>query len=253
MTNKTLIYDEFLKIQADQSFSQETVLYRRFTSWKEAKKVLDFGCGNGHYTLMLANKYPDKVFTGVEINSELATLAQNRCQKHGISIVNGTYTDMPENFEFDFLILRFAVSYLSNRKSFWDWVAKHGSETSGILVIDADDNNFYIEPELPFFLQEVRKFYKRVEREGGQRNITDVIANELNAIGYDQVYSHRIIVNSDMPMKKESMYLYLYLGTEFDTGSPLPNEIHNELYKKWMLDPASYVQYGLFGSLFARK
>lgn len=244
------VYDHFLRIQTELSWGLEQVLYRRYESWVNAKNVLDFGCGNGYHTMALEAANRDKFFTGVEIDPELAAIARTRVQGTNTAIVTGSYKDLPEDFRFDFLILRHVVSYLSDRPSFWEWVSAHASPRAGILVIDAADNHFYVEPDLPVFLEELRKFYSAVNEEG-QRDITGVIRGELEKVGFGFVTTQQIVVNSEIPSTKEKVYLYMYLATELDAGSPLPPEVIEEL-RDWVLDPHSYIQWGLFGVLFDR-
>lgn len=252
MTKQNQLYDEFLRIQAENSFDLEIPLYRRFPCWKDANHVIDFGCGNGAYMKLLSTRYPDKCYTGVEIIPELATLATHRANNANCECICGSFADLPPSTSFDFLLLRFVTSYLPDRTALWQWVSDHASIQAGILIIDADDSNFYIEPQLPAFFEEVLRFYERVDETGGQRDVRKIIQNELRDIGFEQTYSQNIVVHSDTSGRREAMQVYLSLGTEYDTGSPLPTEIAAELHD-WLLTPTSFAQYGIFGSLFTRK
>jgi trans-aconitate methyltransferase len=245
------IYSEFLRIQADNSFSQETVLYRRFPVWKNARTVLDFGCGNGHYTNLLAAKFPDKAFIGIEKDERLFEIAIRNNALANVRFVLGSFEDSPEELRFDFVVLRFVASYIPDRQAFWKWLTDKMGRNAGLLVIDADDDNFYFEPEMSAFMEEIRKFYERVEREGGKRDIIKSVADELNELGFEERMSMKMVISSDWPGRREPMFLYIYLGTEVDTG-PLPAKIHEELHA-WALDRSSYIQYGQIGRLFVRE
>ncbi len=245
------IYSEFLRIQADNSFAHETAIYRRFAVWKQAHTVLDFGCGNAHYTNLLAQKYPDKTFIGIEKDECLFAIANSNCTFENVKLICASFENVPSDLEFDFAVLRFVVSYLPNRTTFWRWLSERLRSNAGMLVIDADDENFYFEPEMPKFMGEIKKFYERVAREGGKRDIKQSVSEELKEFGFEEHSFLRMVISSDWPGRRESMFLYIYLGTEVDTGTPLPPAIQQELHA-WALDRNSYVQYGQFGTLYVR-
>ena len=251
MRERAYIYDCLLKIQAELSFHLEKPLFQS-KLWKEANNIVDYGCGNAWYTKMLADDFPKKSFLGVEIDKSMAEIASQRYHHFdNISIIEGDYNNISSDYKFDFMLLRHVVSYLNDRNDFYLWVQNHANSTGGILVIDADDEYFYISPELPLFLEGIRSFQKKVN-EKGQRDVRKDVRDELPKFGFKHINSQRIVVNSELQNLKERIYVYMCLVAELDVGSPLPRDLAEELFS-WVLNPESYVQYGFFCSLFARN
>lgn len=243
-------YNEFLKLQTDLSYGLEHPLFQHDT-WKNAKNVLDYGCGNGAYSLMLSKDYKNKKYQCVDIDENIIHYAKELLSEPVFSVFNGDHNSLIVKSKFDFVILRHLTSYLSNRESFFNWIANNTSKNAAILIIDADDENMIITPELPFFTKGLDDFVEDLKEVGGQRDLREDIINECKAVGFDIQYSNRIIVNSKLPNYKEKLFLYMMLVAELDFGSPVPDKVKEELYS-WAIDPDSYVQYGLFGTLMIK-
>ena len=62
--------------EEDFCFGMDAVLLSSFASVKEGECVLDLGCGNGILPLLLSGKTPGKMFTGLEIQPEMVSMAQ---------------------------------------------------------------------------------------------------------------------------------------------------------------------------------
>jgi len=74
-------------------FSIDAILLAHFVSLKSKSKAIDLGTGSGIIPLILATRFPRVSWTGLEIQPELADLAQKSIQLNGlqehIAIVNG--------------------------------------------------------------------------------------------------------------------------------------------------------------------
>jgi len=57
-------------------FSLDAILLGNFISLRADEKILDLGCGSGIVSLILAYRYPSCQITGLEIQADLALLAQ---------------------------------------------------------------------------------------------------------------------------------------------------------------------------------
>lgn len=188
----------------------------------------------------------------MERDEKLAQIARTEYAHPNITVVTGSYEELRFQEKFDFILLRHLTSYLSNRQAFCEWIANISSAAAGVLVIDADDELFLAKPELPIFQSGIEKFRQRVSAEGGQRDVRTAIESEWKTCGFVPLFSQRIIVNSDIGHSKELTYLYMYLIAELDYGSPVRNDLAEELLS-WVFNPSSYIQYGLFGTFFHRS
>lgn len=72
-------------------------------------RVLDFGCGAGSSTIVLARLLPGASLVGVELNERLVELARERAQHHGINatfyVSPGPKALPPGLGEFDYVVL----------------------------------------------------------------------------------------------------------------------------------------------------
>ncbi len=246
MRTKTDVYDHMLRIQGDMAFPYEQCLYQT-ERWAKAERVLDFGTGNGHYLKLLRSRYRDKSYLGIEHDAKMAERAQQRNGQE-IKVITGSIETLPEEEWFDYLLVRLVGLHLPDRSILTRLAARNKRSALGVLIIDADDEYF-------LFRNEPKKFRAALEdvrKTAINRNLRELVKMEWEAAGYKRIMEHRIIINSDFPNNKERMYCYMCLTAELVLGSPLPKDVADELFD-WLLDPASYVQYGIFGSVFERS
>ncbi|MGD9950804.1 MAG: tRNA1(Val) (adenine(37)-N6)-methyltransferase [Desulfobulbus sp.] len=87
MTRDTLFAGELICNQPVKGyrFSIDAVLAAQFSLPKRGQRVLDLGCGCGIIGLILAYRIPGLVVHGVELQSELASLARNNILANGFA------------------------------------------------------------------------------------------------------------------------------------------------------------------------
>ena len=248
MRTRTQLYDSLLKNQVDLSFGTEISMLKH-SNWKEASKVLDYGCGNAYFSYCLSQKYPEKMFYCCDRDEEILKIAQFT---ERMNLICGSFPTVKVPNDINFFIIRHLTSYLSDRKAFFSWIKEHAAKDASILLIDAYDENLIIEPFMPNFQKGLDSFYEKIDKNGGQRSLFDIIKEELRNEGFKHCDELKIVVSSDEYHKKEKMFVYMNLVAELDNGLPLSEEIREELMQ-WVTNPDSYLQYGLFASLFQLK
>ena len=62
--------------QVDLLFPAELSFYMNEIRWLESRSVLDIGTGNAYYLSNLANYFPEKSYTGIDIDLENIKFAQ---------------------------------------------------------------------------------------------------------------------------------------------------------------------------------
>ncbi len=65
-------------------FSLDSILLAHFVSLKPRTCAIDLGCGSGIILLILAKRFPHVNYTGLEIQDNLALLAQKNTQLNGL-------------------------------------------------------------------------------------------------------------------------------------------------------------------------
>ncbi len=244
-------YDHLLRLQTRILYPFEQPLYRT-NLWRQATQVLDFGCGNAAYAHRLTSDNPDKAFICLDSDPQMTALAQERYGQSGLQIITGSYATLPADRQFDFFLSRFVTVHLTARQALCAWAASRMPSGSGVLVLDADLAHFQIAPQLPIFQQALARLQSQFPDPAQALAVRTLVEQEWSQAGFEHLGTQRIIVNSALPNMKELMYLYMCLSAEMAFGAPLPTELSEELFA-WVLDPASYVQYGVFAASFVRK
>ena len=245
MRTHTELYNSLLKYQVDLSFGTEVAVLKH-SNCNDASTILDYGCGNAYFSYCLYQKYPNKTFYCCDRDREI--LEVGHCTEH-MNLICGEFPTVKIPNNIDFFIIRHLTSYLSDRKLFFSWIKEHAAQDASILLIDAYDENLIIEPYMPNFQKGLDAFYKKVNKDGGQRSLHGIIKGELKNQGFKYRDELKIIVNSEQTLKKEKLFIYMNLVAELDNGLPLSEAIREELMQ-WVTTPNSYLQYGLFASVF---
>jgi 2-polyprenyl-3-methyl-5-hydroxy-6-metoxy-1,4-benzoquinol methylase len=83
----------------------------------QGKTILDFGCGSGASTMVLARMFPESQITGIEMVSDAIPVAKKRAEFHGFKNVtflqSPSETQIPDQIgQFDFVILSAVYEHL---------------------------------------------------------------------------------------------------------------------------------------------
>lgn len=83
----------------------------------KAKRLLDFGCGSGASTMVLARMFPDTEIVGIELEKNLLSLAQLRAEYYGYENVKLMVSPSPESLppqigSFDYVVLSAVYEHL---------------------------------------------------------------------------------------------------------------------------------------------
>lgn len=248
------IYDDLLRYQAELSFDLEQAFFCSSPYWHKARTILDFGAGNAYYSSLLANKYPDKHFTCLEKNPELAEIAKRRDTLNRLEIINGSFDDLGFGRNYDFIFTRHTLSYLADaeRNRFALWVAKNTTAQGVVLTIDAEDDAFYVSPKLPLLEGGNKKFQDDLKTKGGNRSLRNYLPQCWLNNGFAHESTRSLIVHSDISGRKYLMAMFMKAVAEIDHGSPLPDAVRLEI-EEWARDSFSYLQYGMFGALYIKN
>lgn len=89
-------------------FSVDAVLAAHFSTPEHGNRILDLGCGCGVIGLILAYRHPGVTIAGIEVQPELARLAEQNVAANGlaerVSVAEGNFRDIgrladPESFD----------------------------------------------------------------------------------------------------------------------------------------------------------
>ncbi len=113
MRREDKLWNGYRLIQDDRFFKlgQDSVLLSAFAAPPARGKVVDLGCGNGALGVLLCERFPHLSVTGLEIQSEVAQLAQENVELNGLMermhIVHADIKDYKQLYPvgaFDYLV-----------------------------------------------------------------------------------------------------------------------------------------------------
>ncbi len=115
----------------------------------KGKRILDFGCGSGASTAILARMFPDAEIVGVELFEPLLSIARKRIEHYNFSNArlyqSPDGTNLPENIgQFDFVIMSAVYEHLlpTERKilmpKIWSAI-----RDGGYLFLNQTPNRFF--------------------------------------------------------------------------------------------------------------
>lgn len=182
----TWLCDEIMR-EEDPAYVRknlESDLFAYFTRCElEGKRILDFGCGCGASTVLLARIFPEANIAGVELNPDLLSIAKSRIEFYGYPNVkffrSPSGSELPGDIgRFDFVIMSAVYEHLlpQERKTILPRIWKLIMD-GGYLFIDQTPHRLFpIELHttmLPFVnylpkplaLEFARRFSRRVGRD----------------------------------------------------------------------------------------
>lgn len=239
-------YSRMLELQADMTFSRESFFYENSNHWREAKNVIDIGCGNCSYLNKLQNAFPDKEYVGVDINEKLLGEARKFIPKK-IDL----YADLSHisnDQKFDAIILRLVLNTINDRENFFHSIKRFCHPSTLVVVVDAEDRHFSLIPHLHFFMESLKNFRTNASSNGATRKLRDIVPLELSKKGFEKVNDFDYRVNSsDVP--KKTMYLYMQATGNLSSEQSLKEKREKDL-ENWLQDENSKASFGLFMQQF---
>jgi tRNA1Val (adenine37-N6)-methyltransferase len=130
--------------------STDAVLLGALAAADSPNHILDIGTGTGVISLMLAQRFPDSLITGVEIDSEASEQALENFRESPFSsrlqVKNVRFQDLTENQLFDLIV--------SNPPYFPDHLKSKNSKRNQALHTDALSFNELIQKSVNLLQQE---------------------------------------------------------------------------------------------------
>jgi SAM-dependent methyltransferase len=170
-------WDDVLALQVDLFLGHELGFLQQFVPWKEARSVLDVGCGNGYYLAKLAPFFPEKAFTGLDVSAELIALARKFRARPGLGFIAGDFFAFRPPQEYDLVLMRFLVQHLTDFEAILAKVRETLAPGGTLLVIEPELNRSANTPPTPRFEELLRTFERVRVRQGTMRASLDAMAD----------------------------------------------------------------------------
>lgn len=163
------IWDQMQRLQTDFALAQELTYYYTSAQWLKAKTVLDLGTGNGYYLGKIAQRFPDKVYHGVDISPEFIDIALREAATANISFALGSLFDVTEPS--DFVLMRLVLQHMDDIPAILDQAARLTNPGGSALIIDAYDPFRFFHPELPEFMEFFSTYAEHERMAGRDRRV----------------------------------------------------------------------------------
>jgi 2-polyprenyl-3-methyl-5-hydroxy-6-metoxy-1,4-benzoquinol methylase len=132
-----------------QSFLKYDILSYFNEAELDGKRILDFGCGSGASTMILARMLPNATFVGVELEGRLLTIARMRAEFYGTA--NATFFESPDGDHLPDGIGSFDVVMLS---AVWEHLLPHerrkvfplvwsALKPGGVVILDQTPHRYF--------------------------------------------------------------------------------------------------------------
>jgi len=240
------LYRSTLKVQMDLYLSEILRYLFNHQIWSSAKTVIDLGCGPGDLISNIARYYPDKFYTGVDINEPFIKIAkeQNKAQNNCEFVCADLYEFAKG--QYDIVILRAVLQHLNDPDRFMKRLPDLLHNNSVVLLNDTPNENFIeSSPSIPAFDDFYKKLQVSQRDKGGNRNCLKELEDNLERYNFKLIEAYDQTIPITTEENRLKIIQYLILGCSIATKM---FSIHVDLKSlfgdlvKWYESEASYIQ-----------
>lgn len=177
-----------LSAQVDLFWEKELAFYRQ-CGLRDGLAIVECGCGPGFFLARLAERFPSGTFAGVEIDADLAAMAESKLSALGVrnfqvqhaSITN---TNLPAN-TFDFAFARLVLEHLPDPVAAVEELYRILKPGGKVVVIDNDfELHLVTYPRIPELQDLYAAYCASRENEGGNPKIGRQLPGLLREGGF---------------------------------------------------------------------
>jgi SAM-dependent methyltransferase len=249
------IWIELHRIQTDFCFESELGCYFRFPDWHRAETVADIGAGSGYYLHRLQSVFPNKQYTGIDINSVFIKHARTN---YGSASIDFQSSDLfSYEGEFDFIIVRLVFQHLSNPSRALERIVNLIKPGGSAFIIDALDQYRFYYPEPAEYIRFFNAFAQHQLSRGMDRDICAKIPALITQ--HPELKNDRSIkltipstISNNLSLFEQTYYLVI-LMLEADGGLKYNYDRVKKAWREWCHTKRRYMQVGLRYITFCRS
>ena len=240
------LYRSALKVQTDLNLGEILRYLFNNQQWSSAKNVLDLGCGTGDHISHIARYFPDKFYTGVDIDEHFINIAKEQTK----ALKNCTFycADLYDfsQGQYDFVILRAVLQHLKDTDRFMKHLPNLLQDHAVVLFSDTTSDNFINSyPPIPTF----DDFYNQLEvlqkEHDGNRNCLIELEENLEKYNFKLIEAYNREIPITTEEHKVKIIQYIILGCSVAKKMiPVRIELKNlfDDIIKWHDSNAPYIQ-----------
>ena len=230
-------YSNMLSIQTNMCFPFEYNFYKKL-GFDYFRDIIEIGCGNAVFLKTLGSVFPNLQLFGYDNCRQLISSQYKNETK--LVLKFGSAEDI--DIQADAIILRLILHQITDRRLFLAKIKSKINDQTKIIIIDTNDEKFFMTPELPNFNQHLIKHRNFFSSGHASRKVKDFIIQEMALIGFSLAEQESYYMPSSLFGYKEIYKNYFLEGCDVLSCT---EEVRNEI-ESWYLNPTSYVQMGLF-------
>jgi SAM-dependent methyltransferase len=249
------LWGDLLRCQVDLTFSLELPFYYTSPAWLGTPSVVDLGTGNGYYLARLRNLFPEKHFTGVDVDfaaSKGRDGARHDC--NGIEFVEKDLFSLCGAYRF--VLSRLVAQHLPSVPDFVRHVASLLEPGGTFLSVEPADGLRTFFPACPAIQGLYRNFIAARREQGFDREAGLTIASIAEECGLEVLRTSAVPIPSTLPGHRQRFVQFHRLifdifekeyGVSAERGA-LVDEL-----EAWERNPNSYTQLGIQVGLFRKR
>jgi SAM-dependent methyltransferase len=173
-----------------------------------AGRVVDLGTGNGNHLAILAQAFPDKVFTGIDNDREAIEIASTRHRLGNLHFVEGDVEDERLHVMVgsnDYVIARLLVQHLTSVSRFATQVSSILNSKGELLVVDVHESSKRFLPDMPTYRSIFCRFREHQRHKRGNEEVftLPLVLKQNGFIIQDEII---VVKNTDSHYKKDVLY-----------------------------------------------
>lgn len=129
-------WDHLLTCQVDLFARKEFEVLRALPDWNAAQRVLDVGCGNGDYTVLLSKTFPTISVFGFDTSPELINSAKARHKYNSAQFLSGSMNEVGLVFDPDTVLMRFVVQHVPDPTALFEELAAVFPKLDRIVLLE---------------------------------------------------------------------------------------------------------------------
>lgn len=242
-------WSQLLQNQFNFSFPFELMYYFASKEWKEAKSIIDIGCGEGHVLLELCNYFPEKYYTGIDSDNKkierfIEKLDGQKDKKCHIQVQTKDYFKH-KGAQYDVIMARLLVQHFEELGPFFKKAYSLLNDNGIIIFLETNDKARFFVPTIPSMNDFLSRFADRQKESGGNRMVSATIVSESEKHGFQLIDRQTIKFPSSLPTYKNLLfdtYMLIFDVVEHEYNLEFDyNNIRREL-SEWYEMPYSYSQ-----------
>jgi len=198
-----------LKLQAEKLFEFESLAIKKQVP-KKIERILDIGCGNGHY-LKLLSKFFKAEGLGIDRNKNLLNEATEK-NKKGMLVFKQVDIDdrdgliqIINNYNPDLIIARYVVQHFSKKQvqDFFKTLLLARNSKRRICIIDTDYKNIRHSARDQVILKLINEKIKYQKRRGGDCTIGSSLKKLSEKYKFTSIKEKKVLIGvNDLGQKK---------------------------------------------------